>query len=86
MTAFEAFGSLDTVKCFADIHGDKQMNVMLSEWIGKVETLKLQNINYFLRNEVCAITIKVKYSEIFVKDIFLFEKVQVKRTPPWTPF
>ena len=48
MTAFEAFGSLDTVKCFADIHGDKQMNVMLSEWIGKVETLKLQNIKVII--------------------------------------
>ena len=33
----------DVVKCFAEMHGDKQMNVMLSELIGKVETLKLQN-------------------------------------------
>ena len=48
MAAFEAFDSLDTVKCFADIHGDKQMNVMLSEWIGKVETLKLQNIKVII--------------------------------------
>ena len=58
VTASEAFDSLDAVKSFAEIHGDKQMNVMLNELIGKVETLKLQNliqstIRYvFLRNEV----------------------------------
>ena len=43
MTASEALDSLDAVKCFAEIHGDKQMNVMLNELIGKEETLKLQN-------------------------------------------
>ena len=32
------------VTCFAKIHGDKQMNVMLNELIGKLETLKLQKI------------------------------------------
>ena len=31
MTASEALDSLDAVKCFAEIHGDKQMNVMLNE-------------------------------------------------------
>ena len=31
-------------RIIAEIHGDKQMNVMLNELIGKVETLKLQNI------------------------------------------
>ena len=54
VTASEALDSLDAVKCFAKIHGDKQMNVMLNELIGKVETLKLQNVRqstiYFLRN------------------------------------
>ena len=29
------------VKCFTEIHGDKQMNVMLIELIGKMKTLKL---------------------------------------------
>ena len=42
VTASEALDSLHAVKCFTEIHGDKQMNVMLSELIGKVETLKLQ--------------------------------------------
>ena len=42
VTASETLDSLDAVKCFTEIHGDKQMNVMLSELIGKVETLKLQ--------------------------------------------
>ena len=54
VTASEALDSLDAVKCFTKIHGDKQMNVMLNELIGKVETLKLQNVRqstiYFLRN------------------------------------
>ena len=52
------------VKCFVETHGDKQINVMLDELIGKVETLKLQNVGQstimetlwyypcFLRNEV----------------------------------
>ena len=44
MTASEALDSLDAVKCFTEIHGDKQMTVMLNELIGKVETLKLQNV------------------------------------------
>ena len=42
--ASEALDSLNAVKCFAEIHGDKQMNVMLNEIIGKVETLKLLNV------------------------------------------
>ena len=57
VTASEALDSLDAVKCFTEIYGDKQMNVMLNEVIGKVEILKLQNvrqsiIHMFLRNEV----------------------------------
>ena len=36
--------SLDVVNCFVEIHGDKQMNVMLNELVEKVETLKLQNV------------------------------------------
>ena len=58
MTASEALDSLDAVKCFAEIHGDKQMNVMLNELKGRVETLKFQSIRqsathmFFLRNEV----------------------------------
>ena len=43
-TESEALDSLDPLKCFAEIHGDKQMNVMLNELIGKVETHKLQNV------------------------------------------
>ena len=57
MTASEAVDSLDAVKCFAEIHGGKQMNVMLNELTGKVEILKLQKLDEvlsicFLRNEV----------------------------------
>ena len=57
VTASEALDCLDAVKCFAEIYGDKQMNVMLNEVIGKMEILKLQNvrqstIHMFLRNEV----------------------------------
>ena len=37
----ETLESLDAVKCFTEIHGDKQMNVMLIELIGKMKTLKL---------------------------------------------
>ena len=43
-TAFEALDSLDTVNCFSEIHGHKQMIVMLNGLTGKVETLKLQNV------------------------------------------
>ena len=57
VTASDALDSLDVVKCFAESHGDKQMNVMLNELIGKVEKPKLQNvrqstIHMFLRDEV----------------------------------
>ena len=49
----EALDSLDHAKCFAEIHGDKQMNLMLNELIEKVGTIKLQNVSiYFLRNKV----------------------------------
>ena len=44
MTASEALGSLNAVKCFAEIHGDKHMNLMLNELTGKVEILKFQNV------------------------------------------
>ena len=44
VTVSEALDSLETINCFAEIHGDKQMKVMLNELIGKLETLKLQNI------------------------------------------
>ena len=40
MTASEAFDSLLAVKCFDEIHGDKQINVILNESIGKVEIFK----------------------------------------------
>ena len=44
VTASETLDSLDSVQCFAEIHGDKEMNIILNELIGKVETLKLQNV------------------------------------------
>ena len=44
VTASEALNSLDAAKCFPETHGDKQMNRMLNELIGKVETLKLKNV------------------------------------------
>ena len=44
VTAFEALDSLDAVKCFAEIRGNKQINVMLNELIRKLETLKLQHV------------------------------------------
>ena len=44
VTAFEALDSLDAVKCFAEICGNKQINVMLNELIRKLETLKLQHV------------------------------------------
>ena len=53
LTISEALDSLDHAKCFAEIHGDKQMNLMLNELIEKVGTIKLQNVSiYFLRNKV----------------------------------
>ena len=42
--ASEALDSLDPVQCFGEIHGDKQINVMLNKLIGKAETIKLQNV------------------------------------------
>ena len=53
LTASEALDSLDHVNCFAEIHGDKQMNVMLNELIGKVETLKLQNVRLSTILSIC---------------------------------
>ena len=44
VTATEAPDSLDAVKCFAEIHGDKQLNVLPNELIRKMETLKSQNV------------------------------------------
>ena len=44
MTASEALDNLNAVKCFAEIHGHKQMNVILNKLIGKVEILKLQRV------------------------------------------
>ena len=35
---------MDTVKRFAEIHGDKQMSAMLNELIRKVKTLELQHV------------------------------------------
>ena len=57
MTASEALDSLNAVKCFAEIHGDKQMNIMLNELTGKVEILNCKTLDEvlsicFLRNEV----------------------------------
>ena len=46
MKASEALDSLDAVKRFAEIHGDKQINAMLSELIEKVRTLKLKNVRW----------------------------------------
>ena len=44
VTASETLNSLDAAKCFAEIHRDKQINVMLNALIGKLETPKLQNV------------------------------------------
>ena len=44
MTVSKALNILNVVKCFAEIQGDKQINVMLNELIRKVGTLKLQNV------------------------------------------
>ena len=57
VTASETFDIMDAVKCFAEIYGGKQMNVMLIELIGKMKTFKLQNfrqstIRMFFKNKV----------------------------------
>ena len=44
VTISKAHGSLDAVKSFAEIHGDKQMSAMLNELIRKVKTLELQHV------------------------------------------
>ena len=59
MTGCEALDSLDTVKRFAEMYGDTQINVMLNELMGKVKTLKLENVRQststcFLRNDVAS--------------------------------
>ena len=43
VTASETLDILDAVKCFTEIHGVKQMNVMLIGLIRKMKILKLQN-------------------------------------------
>ena len=45
MTASETIDSLDVVKCFTEIHGDKQMNVMLNELTGTLD--KVLSICFF---------------------------------------
>ena len=45
------------------------MNIMLNELIGKVETLKLQNVRQ--RLSICFL----RYSDILVYDYFFFENV-----------
>ena len=57
VTTSEAFDSLDAVKCCDEIQGDMQINVMLNELVGKVETLRLRtgkqrHVHMFLRNEI----------------------------------
>ena len=59
MTGCEALDSLDAVKRFAEMYGDTQINVMLNELMGKVKTLKLENVRQitstcFLRNDVAS--------------------------------
>ena len=59
MTGSEALDSLDAVKRFAEMYGDTQINVMLNELMGKVKTLKLENVKQstsicFLRNDVAS--------------------------------
>ena len=55
VTISEALDSLDDVKCFTEIDGDKQMNLMLNESLEKVEIIKLQNVFiHFLRNKVAS--------------------------------
>ena len=44
VAASEALDSLGDVKCYAKIHEDKQMDEILNELMGEVETLKLQNV------------------------------------------
>ena len=53
--------SLDAVKCFAEIHGDKERNVMLKKLIVNVETFKLQNdrqnnIHIFFKKFSCKLS------------------------------
>ena len=43
VTASETLDILDAVKCFTEIHGVKQMNVMLIGLIRNMKILKLQN-------------------------------------------
>ena len=55
VTISEALDNLDDVKCFTEIHGDKQMNLMLNELLEKVKIIKLQNVSiHFLRNKVAS--------------------------------
>ena len=55
VTISEALDSLDDVKCFTEIDGDKQMNLMLNESLEKVKIIKLQNVFIrFLRNKVAS--------------------------------
>ena len=61
MKASKTLDSLDAMKCFSKTHGDKQMDVMLNELLGKVETLKLQNArqstaHMFFKKENCELS------------------------------
>ena len=50
VTPCEILDSLDAVKYSTEIHGDKQMNIILIELIGKMKTLKSQN---FRQSTIC---------------------------------
>ena len=59
MKASEALDSLDVAKCFAEIHGDKQINAMLNELIGKLETLqnaRKSTIHIFFKKLSCTLS------------------------------
>ena len=44
LTASEAIRCLDEVKQFAEVHGDNNLNMTLTDLIGRFEALKLQKL------------------------------------------
>ena len=74
IAASESLDSLDAVECFAEIQGDKQMNVMLNELIEKVETLKLQNV----RQSTIHMFLRMKLSIVRLLSVIIFSSKKFK--------
>ena len=55
-TASETLDSVYAVKCFAKIHGDKQISIMLNELILKLQQIRQSTIHMFFKKRSCKLS------------------------------